>query len=1007
MKPNFSSLAVRIPLLAIAVVVAIAGIVTFASYESARSTLQDEARDRLAAIAATRGRALEGWAQRQETEVKALAESGTVINSLRLFANGWAKMAQDKTQYPDGPGAYLRRLYIDENPNKTGEKDRLDRATDRSGWSGAHGAYHPSLRQVKDLRGFYDIFLFDPAGNVVYTVFKESDFGTNVETGRFASTGLGAVFRAAMGSGADKPVFADFSPYAPSNDAPAAFLAQRVKDRKGTVIGVVAVQLSVDRLDALAEDRIGLGKTGRVVLVGPDDTRRSDGQGGKLLDPVAATPALTAALEGTASVVMRAKAIAGGAPVIAAFQPIGIFGQTWALLAEQDRAELMAGAVALRNRGLALMAISLALAALIGYLAARQIVKPLSVVGGAMDRIAARDYDFDVPYQSRGDETGAMARNLEAFRAKLKANEKAEKMALFKARAFSAAPAAFMLVDRDLNIVDYNDALKKVFSDNLPELHKLWPDFDPDNLCGVNIDKFHRDPAHQRALLADPANLPYTADIVLGETRLQLVIEAIHDETGTYVGAALEWQDVAETRINFAIMEALRRNQTMIEYDAEFRVHKFNERFTEVFGWGEEVIGKTFEDLFGPNEDTRIGMQRLRGGLTVTRKVERPTKSGAKVFVEVVMNPVFNRQGQLDRIAEIGSDVTRLEHARMKVEEEAQAQAKLQAVVVEDLRRGLSALAEGDLTVVLDRPFAPEYEEVRRDFNAAREKLEELVAQLIGSSRSINDGAGRIARASDDMSRRTESQAATLEETSAALQKITTSLRGTAANAAQADQAVRAARGDAETSGKVMRQAVDAMGEIQTSSSQISKIIGVIDNIAFQTNLLALNAGVEAARAGEAGRGFAVVASEVRDLAQRSSEAAKEIENLISASSGHVGQGVKLVGQAGETLQSVLDAVANLSSLVSGIAAAQEEQSTGLTEISAGANQLSEVTQHNASMVEQSTNESHALRGEAEQLSALVERFRLAGGSDDKVVRFDGGGTDGGSRSARRAGLRA
>ncbi|PJE27270.1 chemotaxis protein, partial [Pseudooceanicola lipolyticus] len=195
--------------------------------------------------------------------------------------------------------------------------------------------------------------------------------------------------------------------------------------------------------------------------------------------------------------------------------------------------------------------------------------------------------------------------------------------------------------------------------------------------------------------------------------------------------------------------------------------------------------------------------------------------------------------------------------------------------------------------------------------------------------------------------------------------------------AGEADRAVRSARSDAETSGEIVRETVAAMGEIETSAEQIGRIIGVIDDIAFQTNLLALNAGVEAARAGEAGRGFAVVASEVRNLAQRSSGAAKEIKALISTSSSHVGRGVRLVNQTGEALGTIVTSVAHIADLVSSIATASAEQSSGIGDINAGVGQLDRVTQQNAAMVEDATAASHALRQEADALTGLVRRFRV------------------------------
>ncbi|MBP7650287.1 MAG: methyl-accepting chemotaxis protein, partial [Phenylobacterium sp.] len=233
-----------------------------------------------------------------------------------------------------------------------------------------------------------------------------------------------------------------------------------------------------------------------------------------------------------------------------------------------------------------------------------------------------------------------------------------------------------------------------------------------------------------------------------------------------------------------------------------------------------------------------------------------------------------------------------------------------------------------------------------------------------------------IAGASDDLSRRTEQQAASLEETAAALDEITATVKKSADGASHARAVVQTAKTGAADGGEIVRQAVLAMGEIEKSSTQISQIIGVIDEIAFQTNLLALNAGVEAARAGEAGKGFAVVASEVRALAQRSAEAAKEIKALISASSTQVGSGVQLVGKTGQALEMLVAQVDEIDGLVGEIAASAKEQATGLNEVNAAVNKMDQVTQQNAAMVEESTAAAHALNGEAVELRRLMGDFR-------------------------------
>jgi methyl-accepting chemotaxis protein len=315
------------------------------------------------------------------------------------------------------------------------------------------------------------------------------------------------------------------------------------------------------------------------------------------------------------------------------------------------------------------------------------------------------------------------------------------------------------------------------------------------------------------------------------------------------------------------------------------------------------------------------------------------------------------------------------EHIRA---ERAKAQtAKEQAQVVTSVGTGLERLSAGDLTFQLKEVFTPEYEKLRTDFNGAMSQLQQTMQTVVGRTHGLRSGGLEITQASDDLSKRTEQQAASLEETAAALDEITATVRKTAEGAVEARKVVAIAKEDAEKSSAVVNEAVGAMTRIEDSSRQIGQIIGVIDEIAFQTNLLALNAGVEAARAGDAGRGFAVVASEVRALAQRSAEAAKEIKTLISASTDQVAQGVDLVGQTGRALARIAEQVAQINGVVTEIAASAQEQATGLHQVNAAVNQMDQVTQQNAAMVEQATAAAHSLREETDALSDLISQFRV------------------------------
>lgn len=373
----------------------------------------------------------------------------------------------------------------------------------------------------------------------------------------------------------------------------------------------------------------------------------------------------------------------------------------------------------------------------------------------------------------------------------------------------------------------------------------------------------------------------------------------------------------------------------------------------------------------------RLARQEL--DVTIVGLGRRDEIGDMAAAVQVFKENAIERVQLESQAAHLRDDLDR----RLKETEEAFTEAgREQKLVVDGISEALGRLAQGDLTVRFNATVGRNYEALRRDFNSALEKLQQVMQSVAANTAGVQSGAAEIGQAADDLSRRTEQQAASLEETAAALDEITATVRKTAESVGEARRLVDEARGGAERSGSVVRDAVSAMGGIENSSRQIGNIIGVIDEIAFQTNLLALNAGVEAARAGDAGRGFAVVATEVRALAQRSADAAKEIKTLISTAGQQVQLGVRLVDNTGEALGTIVDQVVHLNQLMTEIAASAAEQATGLQEVNTAVNQMDRVTQQNAAMVEEANAASQGLSREAQELARLIGQFVIGTEAD-------------------------
>ena len=434
--------------------------------------------------------------------------------------------------------------------------------------------------------------------------------------------------------------------------------------------------------------------------------------------------------------------------------------------------------------------------------------------------------------------------------------------------------------------------------------------------------------------------------------------------------------DITEAKLKAAEdagkIDAISRIQAVIEFKPTGEILTANENFLGCVGYRlDEIVGRHHsmfcDRAFTESAEYRDFWAKLAGGTPVAAEFKRIGKNGSAIWIQASYNPIFDADGCVFKVVKFATDITERVRA------------------VDDVALSLHALSGGDLTARIERPFTPGLEQIRLDLNTALDTLADAMRTISRNAEGIASASSQIHSAADHLAERTERQAAAVEETASALEEITTAVADSASRAEDAGSFVSRTKTNAERSSTVMRNAVDAMGEISKSSREISNIIGVIDEIAFQTNLLALNAGVEAARAGEAGKGFAVVAQEVRELAQRSATAAKEIKTLIKTSSDQVGRGVTLVGETGQALEDILSGVADINSNVSAIVEASREQSLGLKEINKAVNEMDENTQRNASMVQETTVSSESLAREAQTLHELLGRFRFAQDSSSKL----------------------
>ncbi|MCH7884646.1 MAG: PAS domain-containing protein [Planctomycetes bacterium] len=544
------------------------------------------------------------------------------------------------------------------------------------------------------------------------------------------------------------------------------------------------------------------------------------------------------------------------------------------------------------------------------------------------------------------------------------------------------SPTPVILADADFNITYMNPVSTKT----LKTVEQYLP-CKAEEIVGKNIDFFHKNPAYQRGILSNPANLPQRADIEVGPEKLDLLVSAINDDKGNFIGPMVTWELVTEKRkaeFESAKMDAMITNApiNIILADTDLNITYVNPATVEALKPLAHLLPVPLDQVVGSNVDIFHKNPAYQRGILSNYKnlPHRATIELGEHKLDLLVSAILDKKGDYLGPMVTWENITdklAMEERQVKSQQEAEATAKELQDKVSQLLVNVQSASAGDLTTVVTVKGSDAMGQLGEGIEKMIEGLKTVIQQIVEAAEQFSEGARVVSEGSTSLSEGAQTQSANVEEMSGSVQSLNKMIEGVAENAKAANSTAAETSARAEEGGAAVGKNIEAMKLIDKSAEQIAEIIGVISEIAAQTNLLALNAAIEAARAGEHGLGFAVVADEVRKLAERSSEAAKEINALIKESTQRVKEGAELSEQTGAALQKIIEGVEETAKGISQIAEATNEQAQTANEVATGIQNVASVTENNASASEEMSGSAEELAGQAQQLKELVGAFKL------------------------------